>query len=151
MIIAADTTSLLLCMLTDEHYALPMSIVREVLRWRTPTAIPGTPPTIIGVIHQRGVVLPIVDVRPLLGLATPAPTRSTRVIVIEQNGTQAGIISDAVADIVYVEPAAIEPPSALPSAQAHFLSGVVFYEDQPVALLHVPAVFAAVTAVPDAT
>lgn len=147
MIVAAETTDMLLCLLADTHYAFPMSAVREVIRWRTATPIPGTPPTIFGVIHHRGAVLPIVDVRPLLGLAVLAPTRSTRLVVIAQDEIQAAIVSDAVADILALDSAAIEPPpTSLPAIQAQYMTGIVFDQDRPVALLNPATLFAAITA-----
>lgn len=147
MIVATETTDMLLCVLGDEHYALPMSAVREVVRWSAPTPIPGTPPTLLGVLHHRGAVLPLVDIRPLLQLARSTVTRSTRLIVVEQGGLTAGIVSDSVADIVQVERDAIEaPPPNLPAAQAQFVTGLILHEAHPVALLNPAALFAAVTA-----
>lgn len=141
-----ETTSLLLCMLADEQHALPMSDVREVIRWRMPTPIPGSPETILGVIHHRGMVLPIIDVRSLLGLNTTPPTRNTRLLVVEQDGVHAALVSDAVVDIVEVENTAVEPvPASLAAAQARYLSGLFFWTGQPVAVLTLSTIFAAVT------
>jgi purine-binding chemotaxis protein CheW len=146
MLVATETTDLLLCVLADERYALPMRVVREVIRWSAPTPVPGTPPTLLGVIHHRGAVLPIIDIRPLLQLSRLSITRNTRLIVVEHDGLSAGIIGDQVADIVEVERAAIEaPPPSLPAAQAQFVTGLTSYDAQPVALLNPAALFAAIT------
>ncbi len=146
MIVTPGTVNILLYALADEQFALPMSDVREVLRWRTPTAIPGTPPAILGVIHHHGIVLPIIDMRSLLGLATTAPTRGTRLLVVEHDSIQAALVSDLVTDIVEVESTVIEPPpSSLPAAQAQYLAGLFFSAGRPVALLSLAATFAAVT------
>lgn len=149
MLTATETTSFLLCLFAEEQYALPMSMVREVIRWRTPTWIPGAPPTLLGVIHHRGVVLPLLDVRLLLGHATPATTRASRLVIVDHDGVQAGILCDAVADIVEVDTAGVEPPTSLSAQQAQFLSGLVFYEEQPVALLNPVAVFKTLMAARD--
>ncbi|PLS83504.1 MAG: chemotaxis protein CheW [Chloroflexi bacterium] len=141
-----ETTSLLLCRLADEPHALLMSDVREVIRWRVPTPIPGSPETILGVIHHRGVVLPVVDLRPLLGLDTPPPKRSTRLLIVEHGGLEAALVSDAVVDIVEIEQSAVEPvPASLAAAQARFLAGLVYWAEQPVALLTLATLFAALT------
>lgn len=146
LMVDIETTSLLLCMLADEQHALPMSDVREVIRWRVPTPIPGSPETILGVIHHRGMVLPILDVRTLLGFAAAPPTRNTRLLVVEQDGIQAALVSDAVVDIVEVEHAAVEPvPASLAASQARYLSGLFYWAGQPVALLTLATIFAAVT------
>lgn len=146
MIVDIETSSLLLYTLANEQFALPMSEVREVIRWRMPTPIPGTPSMVLGVIHHRGMVLPVLDLRVLLGLAQSAPTRSTRLLVVEQSGIQAGLVADSVVDIVEVESSVIEPaPASISAAHAQFLGGLFFSAGQPVALMTLSAVFAAVT------
>lgn len=146
MVVAIETTDILMCLLADERYALPMSTVREVIRWNAPTPIPGTPSTLLGVIHHRGAVLPLIDIRPLLQLPRPLMTRNTRLIIVEQAGLSAGIVCDSVADIVQVDNAAIEPPPpGLPAAQAQFVTGLAFHEAHPVALLNPAALFGAIT------
>jgi purine-binding chemotaxis protein CheW len=147
MTVAVETTGLLVCTLVDERYALPMGIVREVIRWRTPTLVPGTPDTIIGVIHHRGIVLPILDIRPLLGLTTPSNTRSTRLLVTEQDGTHAAVICDAVVDIVEVDAETLEPPpTSLAAAQAGYVNSVFYHQHRPVACIQIAAILATLTA-----
>ena len=147
MLVATETIRFLLCKLAEEQYGVPMDVVREVIRWRTPTPVPGTPSTVVGMLHHRGMILPVIDVRSLVGLNQTAPTRSTRIIVVEHNTIQAGIVGDAVADIVHVDDATIEPlPSSLPSAHAQYLTGLLVHDEQPVALLDLAAVFATITA-----
>jgi purine-binding chemotaxis protein CheW len=147
MVVATQTIRFLLCRLAEEHYGLPMDVVREVIRWRSPTPVPGTPQTIVGMLHHRGIILPVIDLRSLVGLAQPAPTRGTRIIVVEHGTIQAGIVGDAVADIVHVDDATVEPlPSSLPAAHAQYLSGLMVHDEQPVALLDLAAVFATITA-----
>lgn len=151
MTVATETIRFLLCKLADEQYGLPMEVVREVIRWRVPTPIPGTPITVLGMLHHRGAILPVIDVRSLLGIGRPAAGRSSRIIVVEHNAIQAGIVGDAVADIVERDDHVTEPlPSSLPPAQAHYLTGLIVHEEQPVALLDLEAIFAAITASNDA-
>lgn len=151
MTVATETIRFLLCKLADEHYGLPMDVVREVIRWRVPTAIPGTPITVLGMLHHRGSILPVLDVRSLLGIPRPAPGRGSRIIVVEHNAVHAGIVGDAVADIVERDDHATDAlPSSLPAAQAHYLSGLIVHEDQPVALIDLEAVFATIMAANDA-
>jgi purine-binding chemotaxis protein CheW len=145
--LATETIRFLLCKLAEEQYGVPMDVVREVIRWRRPTPVPGTPATVVGMLHHRGIILPVIDVRSLVGLHQPGPTRSTRIIVVEQATIQAGIVADAVADIVHVDDATIEPlPSSLPATHAQYLGGLLVHDEQPVALLDLAAVFAIITA-----
>jgi purine-binding chemotaxis protein CheW len=147
MIADVETANLLLYTVADEHYALPMSQVREVIRWRTPTPIPGTAAVIAGVIHHRGQVLPLVDLRLVLGFAAATPTRSTRLLVVEHAGLQAALVADAVVDLAAVESGAFEAaPAALPAARAHLVAGLCEWQARSVALLALEAVFTTVKA-----
>src|SRR6202165_5083726 len=72
-----DTLDALVFALGSELYALPATQVHEVrpLGWLTP--LPGTPPFLAGLINVRGRIVPVVDLRPLLGLpSTDGPFMS---------------------------------------------------------------------------
>ncbi len=141
-----ESAHLLIFTLAGERYAVPVDAVREVMRWRAPTPIPGTPAAILGVLHHRGAVVPVVDPRPLLSLSPPPPARDTRLLVVEADDVRAALICDAVVDIAEIERDAIEPSSALPAAEAGLLSGVFFYERRPTAIMELAALWAALTA-----
>jgi purine-binding chemotaxis protein CheW len=147
MIADVETANLLLYTVADEQYALPMKQVREVIRWRTPTPIPGTAAVILGVIHHRGLVLPLIDLRAVLGFPPAPPARSTRLLVVEHAGLQAALVADTVVDLAAVELGAFEAaPASLPAARAMFVEGLCEWDGQAVALLALDAVFAAVKA-----
>jgi purine-binding chemotaxis protein CheW len=141
--IAAEPLSLLIVTLADERYALPVDAVREVLRWRAPTPIPGAPLSVAGVLHHRGTVLPVIDARAMLGLPTPSETRATRLLVVEAGDIRAAIICDAVADITAIDAEAIESPASLSQAGAALVRGVLFDSGRPVTILEPAAIRAA--------
>lgn len=47
-------------------YALPVEQVREVLRERPLTPVPGTPPVALGLVNVRGLVVTVLDLAQLL-------------------------------------------------------------------------------------
>lgn len=55
-----------------EEYAFPIESVREVLRIGAITEVPDEPPHILGILAVRNALLPVVDVRRLLGLPSLA-------------------------------------------------------------------------------
>ncbi len=108
---------ILLVQIEHELYALPSSSVREVARYRPWTPVPGAPATLPGVINQRGMILPIVEPRPLLGLEQAELTRAARLVIVIPAST-------------------LEPvPAALEPARARLLRGVAHHENQPIGLL----------------
>lgn len=136
--------NVLLIRLADEIYALPSAHVREVGRYRAFTPVPGAPPAIPGIISQRGVILPVVDLRLVLGMPSAETTRSTRLVTVVYEDTDMALLVDAVIDLATIPAEAFkQPPTGLDPARARFLSAVAFYEDQTIALLDVVVIVAA--------
>ncbi|MFO7171030.1 MAG: chemotaxis protein CheW [Chloroflexota bacterium] len=134
----------LLVRLDQEIYALPTASVREVARHRPPTPVPGAPPALPGIINQRGAILPVVDLRLILGLPQALPTRSTRLVVLTHEDVDMALLVDAVLDLATLPPEAFEPaPLALDPARARLIRGVARQEDGHVILLDLSELIAA--------
>lgn len=137
---APDVQTFLVLRLGAETFALPSAAVREVMRWRKPTVVPGAPPLLPGIISQRGVVLPVVDLRSLLGFTPTAPDRSTRYIIVQHDDVELVLLVDAVNDLVDLSLAALEPPPAVfDAAQARLLRAIARIGEKPVALFDLSA------------
>ena len=54
--------------LGQEEYAFQMERVREILRVERPSEVPGTPKYVLGVLTVRGNILPVIDLRVMLGM-----------------------------------------------------------------------------------
>jgi purine-binding chemotaxis protein CheW len=133
---ASETLDVLLIELMGELYALPSASVREVIRYRAYTPVPGAPRVLPGILNQRGTILPVVDLALLLGLESAPPTRATRLVVASHNEIDMALLAERVRDLVELPASTIDPlPTALDPARARYLRGVVHYQDQPVALL----------------
>ncbi len=52
-----------------EEFAFQMDRVREILRVARPSEVPGTPKHVLGVLTVRGNILPVIDLRVMLGLS----------------------------------------------------------------------------------
>ncbi len=136
--------NILLIRLADEIYGLPSAYVREVGRYRAFTPVPGAPPMIPGIISQRGVILPVVNLRLVLGMPTVETTRSTRLVTVVYEEIDMALLVDSVIDLTALpEDAFGQPPAGLDPARARFLRAVAFYEDQTVAILDVREIVAA--------
>ncbi len=55
-----------------EEFAFPMEWVREILRVTRPNEVPDTPKYVLGILTVRGNILPVIDLRVLLGMRTLA-------------------------------------------------------------------------------
>lgn len=129
----------------DEFYALPGDCVREVTRWRSPTPVPGAPPVILGIISQRGVILPVVDLRIALHLPATPPERSSRFVVAHHGAIELALLVDAVLDFIPLADEELTlPPAALAPDRARLLSAVTRYENRPLGILNFGALITAV-------
>src|SRR5260221_14249340 len=72
----------------QEVFAVPVETVQEILDMRPVFRIPEAPPYLAGLIDVRGRGVPVIDLRLKLGLPAAAPTRHTRILVLE--GAMAG-------------------------------------------------------------
>ncbi len=92
-------------------YAVPMESVREIVRLRPITPIPRVPDQIRGVISLRGEIVQVIDVRRRLGMPPGEPTRASRILLVRGgDGTAAGLLVDAVTEVLRVPEDALRPP-----------------------------------------
>lgn len=139
----APTTDLLLMQVGDELYAISGLAIREIARWRALTPVPGAPPSLPGIISQRGAILPVVDLRVLLGTAVGTPGRATRLVMIQHEALDLALLVDAVIDLISLPIAALEPPpTAQGSRRAQLLTSVGRYEDRPLGVIDLTSLIA---------
>jgi purine-binding chemotaxis protein CheW len=136
--------NVLLTRLSGELFAIPSVSVREVIRYRPYTPVPGAPPTLPGILSQRGAILPVVEPHALLGIEPVPSTRATRLVVVAHADVDMALIVDEVLDLEVLAAESVGPiPSALDPARARFLRGVAQHAEQPVALLDLDELIAA--------
>lgn len=126
----------------DEEYGVDIMAIREIKGWTASTELPNTPAFIRGVINLRGAIVPILDLRARFS-AVRTEASARHVIIVVAVGTRvAGILVDAVADIITVPTGDIQPvPQLDHGAATGFLTGLVTVEGRMVALLDLNSVF----------
>jgi len=128
----------------EEEYGLEILRVKEVIRIRQITRLPGTPPFVRGIINLRGDVIPIIDLRSKLGLAEQEYTGSTRVIVVAMEGRLLGMVVDAVSQVVRLPADQVEPPPPIAGGlSARFIKGVGKLEERMIILLDIDRLLSA--------
>lgn len=106
---AAPVRELLAFALGREDYAIDILAVREIRSYGGVTAIAGAPAHVKGVINLRGEIVPIVDLRLMFGSGEAAYTPFTLVVVVQVGRRSAGMVVDAVSDVLALPAAAILP------------------------------------------
>jgi purine-binding chemotaxis protein CheW len=85
--------------LEREEYAVPIELVREVVRVTDITRVPHAPPHVRGVMNLRGRILPVVETRSRLGLASAELSPASRVVVVEVGRRTVGMLVDGVGQV----------------------------------------------------
>ncbi len=86
--------------LDGERLALPMAAVREIVRTLPLGPVPRAPDCLLGLANLRGRVLPVLDLRRLLGAPAREPDEAARILVIEHGGSRMGLLVDRVLRVV---------------------------------------------------
>jgi len=123
------------------RYAVDMAEVAEVAPVPPVTRIPGSPPWLRGVANWRGRMLPVLDLRPLLGAGVVPLPGSARLVVVGRDEVVVGLLAEAVPgvhDAVLAD--AAPPPQTLPPEARRLVVGQVSDARGPVAVLDVAAV-----------
>ncbi len=136
-----DAETFLIVRVADELYGLPGAALREVIRWRTPTPLPGAPSVLLGIISQRGVVLPAIDLRLALGLPVSPPGRATRLVLVQHETIDLALVVDGVLDLTPL--AELGQPPASPG-RGVLTSAVARFQDRPLGVIDLAALIATV-------
>ncbi len=127
-----------LCALGSSRFAVDVRSAREVAVFDAFTVVPRAAPCLVGVANLRGVIMPILDIRPLLGLPAQRPGAVITGLVVEGALLRAAIAIDAAL--------ALEPFSEVfAPEQPGFVLGFLPRGDELIPLLDVPKVLSALT------
>lgn len=127
--------------LAEEEYSVDIMSVREIRGWTRATPLPHAPAHVRGVINLRGTVLPVVDLSVRLGME-PVTGDARNVIIVVQVGSQtAGLLVNAVSDILALPRTELQPPPDLAADSAHsFIEALTIVDGRMIRVLDLTAV-----------
>jgi purine-binding chemotaxis protein CheW len=134
--IAVAEKQLVVFEIGSESYAVDINMVREIIQLQPITRVPGTPPSVEGVINLRGSVIPIVDLRKRFQLSKIERDKDTRIVVVTCKGAEVGVIVDSVAQVLRIPVDSIESAnSVFTDEHLEHLLGIVKLTNRLVILL----------------
>jgi purine-binding chemotaxis protein CheW len=102
-----DNIEILTIALGGEIFALPASIVLEILDISPVTPVPNAPPFVANLINFRGRVAPLADLRLRCSMPVTEPTIDSRIVVLEfafeGEPTLAAILADKVYEVTHLD------------------------------------------------
>ena len=110
--------------LGPEQYAIDILRVREIRAYMPVTRIANSAPAMKGIFDLRGTIVPVFDMRALLGLPPAEGVANPVVIILDIDGRPAGIVVDVVCQVVALERGSVKPvPSTRPDLDDDFIRG----------------------------
>lgn len=124
-----------------QDYSVDIMSVREIRGSAKATSLPHAPPFIKGVINLRGTVLPIIDLAARLDLNSGEDTARNVIIVVDLGGRTAGLMVDAISDILAIPSDDMQPPPDLAADDARtFVSALTIVDGRMIRILDLDAV-----------
>ena len=122
--------------LSNEFYGINIAMIESIIKMQAITQLPQTPAYVKGVTNLRGSVLPVIDLRTRFALEPKEDSRQTRIMIVTMGNIKAGIIVDAVSEVLRVADDTVEPlPPMINSVDSAFLKGIVRLEDRLIIML----------------
>jgi purine-binding chemotaxis protein CheW len=101
--------------LGDEVYGVDIAHIHTIITPQPITKVPKSPEFVKGVMNLRGRILPVIDLRNRFGLPPLEvdKNKSVRIVIVDVEGLTAGLIVDAVSEVLRLSASAIDSPSRL--------------------------------------
>jgi len=122
-----------------EDYAIPIEQVREIRAVESITNIPNAKSYVKGIMNLRGLIIPVIDVKEKLGLTSEGQTNSAkqRILVIEVNGTQTGLLVDEVDQVMRIQTKDLESAPQTVLESHNYIKGIAKLSHKLVVLIDV--------------
>jgi len=123
-----EPDSLLVFMLGDQRYALPLPEIDRVVRMVAITPLPKAPDIVLGVVNIQGRVIPVVNMRRRFNLTEREIALSDQLVVAHTTRRPVALVADAVLDVI-----ACPAQNLIAAAQIvpgmEYVEGVIKLED----------------------
>ena len=111
--------------LAYETYGVESVYVREIYPLTEITPVPGTPPFVRGMVNVRGQILSVIDLKKFFELPKKGLTDLNKIILVQNDNMEFGILADAVLGIRKLTAGEIEATlPTLTDIRAQYLKGV---------------------------
>ncbi|GAB3626780.1 Chemotaxis protein CheW [Pandoraea terrae] len=91
--------------LGQTELALPVSSLQEVVNYPARvTPVPLAPSFLLGLFNLRGTLIPIVNLKPLLGIADAGVRATEKIAIVDHGGVRVGLLFDTTGEILRIRP-----------------------------------------------
>ena len=135
---AKNTSQFVGFQIDDQKYAFRIEQIQEIVILDQVTQTPQVAPYVEGVSNLRGAIIPIINLRKLLGLAPKPIDSETRTIVVNVGDRTMGCTVDAVSQVIRIPDENIQPaPDTMTIDGNRDIAGFAKLGDELVVLLDI--------------
>jgi purine-binding chemotaxis protein CheW len=112
--------------LGDEEYAIPITIVEEIVKITNLIRVPQSKSYFAGIMDIRGKVVRMIDLTKRLNIRNVAQKENAeRAIVINIAGKSVGVIVDKVSHVIHFPASQVDPPPpSVKGISSRYITGV---------------------------
>jgi len=133
--------------LGEEEYAMPITIVDEIVKVENLIPVPKSKPYFTGVMDIRGKVVNMIDLAKKLGIRDYSfneRSKSERAIIVNIFKKPTGILVDKVAHVIHLPPNAIDPPPpSVKGISSRYIIGVGKKDNRFIILIDIEKIMSA--------
>jgi len=133
---AIDQIPVLTFVIGDKQYALFIDYVVEVAAMVQYSHVADSTPFLLGMVNRHGQVMPLIDLRIVIGLDTPIIDTNILFIVARQDDILVGLVVDAVNQVEYI----YESDLRVAPGGGRWIEQVASYHDDLLQIVDLPAV-----------
>jgi purine-binding chemotaxis protein CheW len=127
--------------LAGTTYAIHSRLVQQMEMIEHITAVPNVSPAVEGVVFSRGRVIPALNLRVRFGFERIPIELRTRLVVVNTNGRNIGLIVDTAREFASIAPGEIQPPNeAISGLSGKYLEGIATLGDRIILILNLDEV-----------
>lgn len=130
---------ILVFVLEGQHYAFPVNNVVEVAAMVELVSVSDERPEVIGVANRRGSVLPMLDLRLVMGCAAAPIDEWTLFVVAIHNNQMLGFVVDEIQQVEYIPVEQLHQSAAA----GKYIHGIISYEQRLIQIIELDPLIAA--------
>jgi len=121
-----------------DEYAIEINYIIEIITYRNPAVVPGSPEFVEGVVDLRGNVIPVIDLKKRLGRKLDDGQNPGHILIVKLENATIGISVEKVLEITHIAVEKIQKAQEiLERGDAKFIKGFCKVSNRLVLLLDV--------------
>lgn len=136
-----ENISVVMFRVAEEVYAIDVKYILQTEKIKYIAKVPSTPEFIAGVMNLGGTIMPVIDMRLLIG-AKKEIRRENPVLIVDVNKNKMGALVDEIKDVVNITVTDVKPPlESISEDKRQYIYGETIINNKVVVILKADELF----------